>query len=87
MDDKVRMSKTLVECFTIPSEYNGMKIDMLLVPLFNGRSGWVGLGYWQPDVKTEKTEPPSFKYNTRIYTRKELLEAGARICYEHLWMR
>ena len=86
MDEKVRMSKTLVECFTIPSEYNGMKVDMLLVPLFNGGSGWVGPGYWQPKIPGI-SKPPDQGHNTRVYTRKELLEAGAKSRYENLWMR
>ena len=87
MDEKVRMGKGAVECFVIDGEYNGKKIELLLVPLFNRGHGWVGPGYWQPKLEMKNMEPPSFKYNTRVYTKKELLAAGARPKYENLWMR
>jgi len=87
MNEKIRMGKATMECFIIDGEYNGKRIEILLVPLFNGGSGWVGPGYWQPKLNTKDMDPPPFKYNTRIYTRKELLAAGARPKYENLWMR
>lgn len=47
MDDKVRMGKGAVECFVIDGEYNGKKVELLLVPLFNRGHGWVGPGRWR----------------------------------------
>ena len=83
----IRMGKSMVECFTANVNYNGGKIEILYVPLFGGKPGWVGPGYWQPNIDTIKSEPPSFPYNTRVYTRDELIKAGAKSKFEYLWMR
>ena len=83
------MNKVVTECFTAEMNYNNAKVNVLFVPLFDneGKEGWVGPGYWQPNLTVKKPTPPNFKYNTRVYTRKELLDAGATVCYEQLWAR
>lgn len=88
-DEPIRMSKSMVECFVATMKYNNSPIEVLLVPLFNGQPGWVGPGFWKPRRTDPKTpvEPPKFDYNTRVYSRQELLAAGAKPKFEHLWMR
>jgi hypothetical protein len=87
MNDQIRMSKSVVECYKMDMNYGDKQVEVLLVPLFNGTRGWVGPGYWEPKIDVKKMEPPSFKYNTRVYTREDLVKAGAKLTYEHLWMR
>jgi len=87
MNDQVRMGKALAECFKMNVKYGEKEMEALFVPLYNGKRGWVGPGYWEPKLNTKDTEPPSFKYNTRVYTRNELIDAGAKPAYEYLWMR
>ena len=87
MNDVIRMSKSMVECFTKVMEFNGGPIEIIYVPRFGNKPGWVGPGYWNPTERFGPAEPPSFKYNTLIYTRDELLKAGAKPKFEYLWMR
>jgi hypothetical protein len=87
MNDQVRMGKFMVECFRMDMKYGDKKVDVLLVPLYKGMHMWVGPGYWEPKIEEKNSEPPSFKYNTKTYTREELIRAGARPTYEYLWMR
>jgi hypothetical protein len=84
MNDAIRMSKNLVECFTGMVKYEGTYLEILYVPRFGKKPGWVGPGYWE--VIPGK-EPPSAKFNTRVYSREELLKAGAKSKMEYLWMR
>jgi hypothetical protein len=81
------MGKALAECFKINVKYGDQEIEALFVPLYSGKRGWVGPGYWEPKIEEKDMEPPSFKYNTRVYTRNELIDAGAKLVYSHMWMR
>jgi hypothetical protein len=81
--NEIRMSKSMVECFTALVKYEGAYTEILYVPRFGQKPGWVGPGYWE--VIPGK-EPPS-KFNTRVYSREELLNAGAKSKMEYLWMR
>lgn len=84
----IRMGKSTAECFVAKMTYNGSKIDVLLVPQYNGKPGWVGPGFWQPQLSNPRLcEPPPYKYNTKVYTREELVAAGAKPKLEQLWMR
>ena len=85
----IRMGKSMVECFVAKMNYNGNKVEVLLVPQFGNKPGWVGPGYWQPNLDDLRlrSEPPAFNYNTKVYTREELVAAGAKQKLEHLWMR
>jgi hypothetical protein len=87
MAENIRMSKSMVECFTAKVNYGDGKVEVLFVPLFGGKPGWVGPGYWKPQLEGKVTSPPPFNYNTRIYTRDELMKAGAKSKFEYLWMR
>ena len=84
MNDAIRMSKSMVECFTARVKYEGAYVEITYVPRFGRKPGWVGPGYW--GVIPGK-EPPSCKFNTRVYSREELLNAGAKSKMEYLWMR
>jgi hypothetical protein len=84
MNDAIRMSKNMVECFTATVRFAGGLVEILYVPRFGKKPGWVGPGFWEPSLPT--SEPPG-KYNNRVYTREELLKAGAKSKMEYLWMR
>ena len=81
---EIKMSKNLVECFTVNVRYNGTWVEVLYVPRFGRKPGWVGPGFWD---NTSGRNPPSCGYNTRVYTRGELLSNGAKSKMEDLWMR
>ena len=87
MSDTIRMTKSMVECFTKVVEFNGGPVEILYVPRFGNKPGWVGPGYWNPTERFGPAEPPLFKYNTHIYPREELIKAGAKSKFEYLWMR
>jgi hypothetical protein len=82
--NEVRMAKNMVECFTAKAKFNGALVEILYVPRFGRRPGWVGPGYWE--IVPGKA-PPSSGFNTRVYTREELMAAGAKSKMEFLWMR
>ena len=84
MTAEIRMAKSMVECFTARVKYDGTYLEILYVPCFGQKPGWVGPGYWE--VIPGK-EPPFSKFNTDVYSREELLKAGAKPKYEYLWMR
>ena len=87
MNDKVRMSKDMAECFVKKVTWNNATTEVLYVPLFGGKPGWVGPGYWSPPDRRIAADSPTFKYNSIVYTRDELLRAGATPKLEYLWMR
>ena len=84
MNDSIKMSKNLVECFTALVKYEGAYVEILYVPRFGKKPGWVGPGYWE---NTPGKEPPLCGYNSRVYDRDELMKAGAKSKMEYLWMR
>ena len=84
MGDAIRMSKNLVECFTATVQFNGGLAEVIYVPRFGKRPGWVGPGFWEKMLPNSK--PPA-AYNNRVYTHEELLKAGAKSKMEYLWMR
>lgn len=87
MNESIRMVKGMVECFTADVLYDGRKVQAVFVPLFGRRNGWVGPGYWEPQCTGRVISPPPYKYNTKVYTREELVNAGAKQKFEYLWMR
>jgi len=84
MSDAIRMSKNLVECFTATVKFAGGLVEVIYVPRFGNRPGWVGPGFWEPMLPN--SQPPA-AYNNRVYTREQLLKAGAKSKMEYLWMR
>ena len=84
MSDAIRMSKSMVECFTATIKFNGCPVEVIYVPRFGKRPGWVGPGFWEPILLN--SQPPA-AYNNLVYTREELLKAGAKSKMEYLWMR
>ena len=80
MGDAIRMSKNLVECFTATMQL----VEVIYVPRFGKRPGWVGPGFWEPMLPNSQ---PSAVYNNRVYSREQLLKAGAKSKMEYLWMR
>ena len=84
MNKAIRMSKSTAECFVGLVKHNGAYLEVLYVPRFGQKPGWIGPGYWEP---VPGKEPPECKFNTRVYSREELLNAGARSKMESLWMR
>ena len=84
MSDAIRMSKSMVECFTATIKFNGCPVEVIYVPRFGKKPGWVGPGFWEPGPLS--TMPPE-KYNSRVYSREELIQAGAKSKMEYLWMR
>jgi hypothetical protein len=83
----VRMSQTVTECFVATVDWNKQPTEVLFVPLWGGKRGFVGPGYWEPMNVHAGSVPPPFKYNTRVYTREELIAAGAKPKMEFLWTR
>lgn len=84
MTDSIRMAKDAVECFTARVKYTDGYVEVLYVPRFGKKPGWVGPGFWEPGYLS--TTPP-MRYNNRVYSRDELIQAGAKPKMEYLWMR
>jgi len=84
MADLQRMGKDNVECFTATVKYTDGYLEVLFVPRFGKKPGWVGPGFWEPNLLS--TLPPK-KYNNKVYSREELIQAGAKPKMEHLWVR
>jgi hypothetical protein len=79
----IRMSQAMTECFTAVVDWNKQKTEVLFVPMWGNPTKFVGPGYWG----NQQVEPPTWKYNTRVYSRQELIDAGAKSKMEYLWTR
>jgi hypothetical protein len=84
MNDVIKMPKEVVECFTAKVKFGNGFVDVLFVPRYGKKPGWVGPGFWERLYP--KGTPPE-KYNERIYSREELIKAGAKSKIEFLWGR
>ncbi len=63
MSDAIRMSKNLVECFTATVKFAGGLVEVIYVPRFKNRPGWVGPGFWEKILPN--SQPPA-AYNNRV---------------------
>ena len=84
MNNAIKMPRSVVECFTANVKFGDKMVEVLFVPRFGKKPGWVGPGYWK--ALDPKNEPPE-KYNDRVYSREELIQAGAKSKMEYLWER
>jgi len=84
------------ECFRKTIRWNNSDVSVLYVPLFKqtkenkeaNKVMYVGPGYWKPLERAGVIyEKPPFEYNTREYSREELLRAGATPVQEYIWPR
>ena len=86
-NNALRMSQAATECFVATVDWNKQKTEVLYVPLWGGKRGFVGPGYWEPMNVHAGSVPPPFNYHTRVHTREELIAAGAKPKMEFLWTR
>ena len=84
MNNAIKMPRSVVECFTANVKFGDGMVEVLYVPRFGKKPGWVGPGFWE--ALNPKKEPPE-KYNQRVYSREELIQAGAKSKMEYLWER
>jgi hypothetical protein len=91
-----KVPKYTTECFRLNTFWNNSTVSILFVPLFKQRKEdkdlgikkYVGPGYWKPlETPGVVYEKPPFEYNTREYTKEELLRAGATEVHEYIWPR
>lgn len=81
----IRMSQAMTECFVAVVDWNKQKTEVLFVPMWGNPNKFVGPGFW--NKQSLQAEPPPFAYNTRVYSRQELIDAGAKSKMEFLWSR